>query len=432
MIIRNVIVIIFIVIFKAVLTSIETSLNVLYSKKSNQINNEANINDFIYELMKNFERYIATINVLNIITVVFLGTIISGRITNLLLELLSDEIKIEPYTLRPIIIFIITIITTYFMVFLGSIIPRKMARRNPRKTIMFFKFPLKLFYILLYPFVQVLHISVHLFAILFGGSNSLEYDSITQEEILMMLDVGEETGTIDESEKEMINNIFEFDNKNAGDISTHRKDIVAISADSSLEAIINIVMEEKYSRIPVYEGNIDNIIGILHIKDIMKYMICYKLKDFELKNLLRPPYFVPFTKKTDELFEEMQKNKIQMSIIIDEYGGTAGIVTMEDLIEEIMGNILDEYDDEEKPEISVINENTYILDGTADLGVVSEKLNIEFPSDEYDTIGGFIIGQLGHIPKDTERCEIEFENFLFSIEKIEDKRIVSIRVTKIS
>lgn len=432
MIIRNVIVIIFIVIFKAVLTSIETSLNVLYSKKSNQINNEANINDFIYELMKNFERYIATINVLNIITVVFLGTIISGRITNLLLELLSDEIKIEPYTLRPIIIFIITIITTYFMVFLGSIIPRKMARRNPRKTIIFLKFPLKLFYILLYPFVQILHISVHLFAILFGGSNSLEYDSITQEEILMMLDVGEETGTIDESEKEMINNIFEFDNKNAGDISTHRKDIVAISADSSLETIINIVMEEKYSRIPVYEGNIDNIIGILHIKDIMKYMICYKLKDFELKNLLRPPYFVPFTKKTDELFEEMQKNKIQMSIIIDEYGGTAGIVTMEDLIEEIMGNILDEYDDEEKPEISVINENTYILDGTADLGVVSEKLNIEFPSDEYDTIGGFIIGQLGHIPKDTERCEIEFENFLFSIEKIEDKRIVSIKVTKIS
>lgn len=432
MIIRNVIVIIFIVIFKAVLTSIETSLNVLYSKKSNQINNESNINDFIYELMKNFERYIATINVLNIITVVFLGTIISGRITNLLLELLSDEIKIEPYTLRPIIIFIITIITTYFMVFLGSIIPRKMARRNPRKTIIFFKFPLKLFYILLYPFVQVLHISVHLFAILFGGSNSLEYDSITQEEILMMLDVGEETGTIDESEKEMINNIFEFDNKNAGDISTHRKDIVAISADSSLETIINIVMEEKYSRIPVYEGNIDNIIGILHIKDIMKYMICYKLKDFELKNLLRPPYFVPFTKKTDELFEEMQKNKIQMSIIIDEYGGTAGIVTMEDLIEEIMGNILDEYDDEEKPEICVINENTYILDGTADLGVVSEKLNIEFPYDEYDTIGGFIIGQLGHIPKDTERCEIEFENFLFSIEKIEDKRIVSIKVTKIS
>jgi len=187
----------------------------------------------------------------------------------------------------------------------------------------------------------------------------------------------------------------------------------------------------------VYEDNIDNIIGILHIKDILKYIIDEKIDvnaniNIDLRKILRKAYFVPTSKKTDELFAEMKLNKIHIAIVVDEYGGTSGIVTMEDLVEEIMGNIFDEYDDEELPEIRQIDTGTYEIIGTASLDLVEETLETNLPDDEYETLSGFLIGQLGYIPNDNERPEVEFNGVLYKISEVEDKRISKIIACKVA
>ncbi|MGL4791631.1 MAG: hemolysin family protein [Anaerotignaceae bacterium] len=260
-----------------------------------------------------------------------------------------------------------------------------------------------------------------------------EEENVTQEEIRILMDAGEGHGVIDETEKEMINNIFEFNNTLVGDIGTHRTDIVAVPSTATLEDVIAVVEEEKFSRIPVYNENIDDIIGFFRTRDLLKFFIDKThYKEFDLNKIILQPYFVPFSKKSAELFEEMQKNKVQMAIIIDEYGGTAGIVTMEDLIEEIVGNIFDEYDEDED-EIQEINENTYVVAGKTEIDLIEELFNVQLNvEDDYDTIGGFLIGQLGRIPDEQEHPEITIENLIFKIEKFEDKRIELIKIHKIA
>lgn len=249
---------------------------------------------------------------------------------------------------------------------------------------------------------------------------------ITEEGIRMMVDAGGDNGSIDETEKKMINNIFDLGNTSVGEIATHRTDIVAISVNASITEIMEVISEEKYSRIVVYDDNIDNIIGLFHVKDVVKFFIAdnHDIKNFNLNEVLKKPYFVPFSKKTDELFTEMQRDKVHMAIVIDEYGGTAGLVTMEDLIEEIVGNIFDEYDLEEEEDISVVDEKNYRINGTTDLSDVADLLDITFEDGEsYDTLGGYLIGRLGRIPEEREKPEIHVGNWLFQIENIEEKRI---------
>jgi putative hemolysin len=267
---------------------------------------------------------------------------------------------------------------------------------------------------------------------LFGVDPNQDEEEVTEEEIRMMVDVGEERGAIQENEKEMINNIFDFDNKTAMDIMTHRIDIVALPINAGLKEVVSILNEEKYTRIPVYEGNIDNIVGILHAKDIIKFIDCDQRKvDFDLRKLIRLPYNVPWSKRTDELFGELQKNKNHMAVIIDEYGGTAGIVTMEDLVEEIVGNIFDEYDEEEK-DFEKLDENTYIVNGSAGLDAVKDYVDAMLPIEEYDTLSGFVISQLGRIPQPGEKPEIEFNGFVFKVIEISEKRIEKIKICKAS
>lgn len=247
----------------------------------------------------------------------------------------------------------------------------------------------------------------------------------------MMVDASGQEGSIDEHEKEMINNIFDFDDKNAEEIATHRKDIVAVPIDISVEELINTVTSEKFTRIPVYEDDIDNIIGILHIKDFMNAIINEGKDKFNLRNILMKPFFVPSTKKTDDLFEEMQQSNIHMAIVVDEYGGTAGVVTMEDLIEEVMGDIRDEYDGEEVPDITEVTERVTRIEGSTPLDDVAEKLDIEMPEEEYDTLGGFLIGQLDRIPDEDEKdITVEYGGYIFRIDEIEDNRIVMVTVIK--
>ncbi len=259
--------------------------------------------------------------------------------------------------------------------------------------------------------------------------------TVTEENIRMMVDVGEDNGSIDASEKEMINNIFELSNTSVEEIATHRTDIVAVPLEASLEEIKEVLIEEKYSRIVVYQENIDNIVGVFHVKDLVRYILSdlqrMKEENFHLEEILMQPYFVPFSKKIDELIEQMQREKVHMAIVIDEYGGTAGIVTMEDVMEEIVGNIFDEYDLEEEEDICEMDADTYSISGKADLGDVAEKLEIEFADeDDYDTLGGYLIGQLERIPEDDEMPEIAISGWLFQIKQFEEKRIEKVLVIR--
>lgn len=246
----------------------------------------------------------------------------------------------------------------------------------------------------------------------------------------MMVDVGKEKGTIQETEKIMINNIFEFDNKTVSDIMTHRTNIVAIPIDYSLMDTVHLVNIEKYTRFPVYEENIDRIVGVLHVKDLIPFIENCDEANYNMKELLREPYFVLESKPINDLFRDMQKNNVHMAVAIDEYGGTDGIVTIEDVLEEIVGNIFDEYDEFEmdEEEILELDKNTYLMPGTTNLYVVEDILKIQLPTEEFDTLSGFVIGQLGYIPSADEQPVVEHQNILFLVDEMNDKRIMKVKV----
>lgn len=259
---------------------------------------------------------------------------------------------------------------------------------------------------------------------------------ITEEEIRQMVDAGGNSGSIDANEKEMINNIFELGNLSVGNIATHRTDIVAVPLDATLEEIKSVLAEEKYSRIVVYDDNIDHIVGVYHVKDMVKYILADVTRveegHFHLEDILMQPYFIPFSKKVDELLQEMQREKVHMAIVIDEYGGTAGIVTMEDIMEEIFGNIFDEYDVEEEEDITLLEGGIYQINGTTDLQDVEEQLGICFAENEdYDTLGGYLIGQLGRIPDEEESIEIPLCGWSFRVEGVEERRIEKVFAVKL-
>jgi len=373
------------------------------------------------------DKYIVTVNLLKSIIMLCFGGFVFYNIGQVVSEIYSYETNPAVYYLIEVVILIITL---YVLAIFGGFIPKKFALKAAKSVMNFGLFPVKfIYYLFSFFFVPFVKLSEALNRVI-GIDKTVRDDDVTQEEIMMMIEAGGEKGTIDYDEREMIANVFEFDDKTAGDIVTHRKDIVAIPLDSGIDDIIKIILEEKYSRIPVYEESIDNIIGILHIKDVMKRFIVLGKDNFEIKELLMEPFFVPFTKKTDELFKEMQENKIHLCVVLDEYGGTLGIVSMEDLIEEVMGNILDEYDDEEKPEIVSNDGVNFYIDGKADYKETCEYLGIEKDEEEYDTMSGFFIGKMGHIPEINEEFSFQVEKFIFYTEKVEENRISLIKAVK--
>lgn len=340
----------------------------------------------------------------------------------------TTGVPIPENILKTVAVIIITLILSYFTLVLGELVPKRLAMKKAEQISFAVVSPLNMLSVVTSPFVKLLSVSTNFVVRLFGVDPGADEKRVTEEEIRMLVDVGEEKGTIHESEKEMINNIFEFDNKIVSDIMTHRTDIAGIPIDSSLQDVLDTVKRKKFTRFPVYEDNIDNIIGILNVKDLL-FLLEDNNQDFDLKHLLRQPYFVPESKKTDELFKELQSTKTHMAVAIDEYGGTAGIVTIEDLIEEIVGNIFDEYDEEEK-EFEKLDENTYLINGVASLERVEDFLEVELPVEDYDTLSGFLIGQLGRIPGENENPEIEFNGLVFKVEEMVEKRIAKVKACK--
>ena len=256
-------------------------------------------------------------------------------------------------------------------------------------------------------------------------------DNVT-DEIKNIVQEGHQQGELLDSEAEMITNIIEFGDKAAHDIMTHRKNIVAIDADTTIKDCFEFVLGENYSRFPVYEGDIDHIIGVMHLRDLLKiYADSYKRNHtiYELKDeMLFDPHFIPETRNINALFKSMQSEKVHMAVVVDEYGQTTGIVTMEDILEEIVGNIMDEYDVEEQY-IVRDSDGSYIMDGYTQLDDIEDMLNISFADEDSDTLSGFIISRMEHLPEDNEQFEVWYSGYRFSVLEVDNKRVKKVRVT---
>ena len=382
----------------------------------------------IKKLTENPSNFLSTIQ----IGVTLAGFLTSASASTTFAEMLADAVmKTAPNLPRGIIegvsVVVITVIMSYFSLVLGELAPKRMGMQKPEEI------AYKVVGILLIvkkfttPFVKILSLSTNAVVRLCGFDPNASDDVVTEEEIRMMVDVGEEKGVIENIQKEMINNIFEFDDIDVTDIMTHRTDMIAVEDTESLEELVNLSIEHGYSRIPVYHEDQDNIIGIVYVKDLLKYVSKAMPENESPKTLMREAYYVPSSKNCGKLFNEMTEKRLQMAVVVDEYGGTAGIVTMEDLVEAIVGNIKDEYDDEEE-EIVEESENIFTIDGTTYIEEVNELVGDIIPEGDYDTLGGFIISLLDFLPQDGDMNEVVYENLKFTILDVEDRRIGKVRV----
>ena len=279
------------------------------------------------------------------------------------------------------------------------------------------------------PFNWILSASVQLLLILTRQKREANEESFSEDDVKSMLEVGQETGVLNEQGKRMINSIFAFDDKKALEVMTPRTDVFYIDINDPPEEYLEELMELRYSRIPVYDDDNDNIIGILNIKDYLIKAREVGFDNVDIRSILRKPFFVPATKNLETLFFDLQSARQQIAILIDEYGGFSGIVTMEDLIEEIVGDIDDEYDDEEL-EIQQIDESTYRLDGFVSLKELNEELGLNLTSDYSETIGGYLMDILGEVPDDDDEGQriIVVEDCQFTIESVKDRRIEKVRL----
>jgi putative hemolysin len=314
----------------------------------------------------------------------------------------------------------------FLILIFGEIVPRTYGIRRAEsialKTAGFLNLLARVFSPVTMLFISIANIFVKLF----GGKPIDELPVATEEELISMVGAGEEEGVIEEEEKELIHSIFEFGDTIVREVMVPRMDMVAVGVDASIEEVLSFIIKEGHSRIPVYQDTVDNVIGIIYAKDLLVQLSKGKI-DVPLQKLVRPVYYVPESKKSSELLRELQKKRLHMAVVVDEYGGTAGLVTIEDLLEEIVGEIFDEYDLEEIL-IEHTGEDTVRMDARVNINEANELLNANLTSDEVDTIGGFVYGLFGHIPKPGE--EARFENLVFKVEKVIGRRISKILITK--
>ena len=381
----------------------------------------------IQKMLKNPSKFLATIQIGITLAGFLSSAFASDAFAGMLAPVLNEWMPfISIATWQNISIVIITIILSFFTLVFGELVPKRLAMKYYEKISFATIGVIKGISVVTAPFVKLLTWSTNLVSKIFGVGEQ-EEEIVTEEEIKMMVNQGEEKGSIEENEKELINNVFEFNDIIASEIMTYRTDIYAIEMNEDIYGILDEIDEYKYSRMPVYEETIDDIKGILFLKDILK--LVSTRKEFKIADIMREAYFVPESKPIDEIFEELQANKMQMAIVVDEYGGTAGLLTMEDILEELVGNIFDEYDDVEV-EYKRLDDNTYLIDGSVSLYEMKKILDIELPEGDYETLSGYLIEKLGRLPEEDEHPVIEDEHLTYKIEEYEDRRIKWVKVCK--
>lgn len=399
-------------------------LNEMKIKKlASQGNKKAKL---LHKLISEPSRFLSTIQIgitlAGFLASAFAADNFSDAFAQYLLDL-GVPLSIEVLDILSVIF--ITAILSYFTLVFGELVPKKIALQQAEKIANMAVYPLTWIFYLCYPLVKVLSLSTNAVLRLLKMNPKETREEATEEEIRMMVELGDLQGTIEKSESKMIHNVFEFNDKSVTDIFTHRVDIIAIPLEATMDECLSIVNENRYTRYPVYEGDIDNIVGILHVKDLL-YSISYGTKPFHLKDIIRKPTFVIDSLSINILFQTMKKSNVHMAIVIDEYGGTEGLVTIEDLIEEIVGEIRSESHEEEK-EIQKIAANQYLIKGITHLYKIEEELGISLPSEDFDTLNGFLLEQLGHYPEQNK--VMEYNNLRFQILEFEQNRIEDVILT---
>ena len=381
----------------------------------------------IEKMIKNPSKFLATIQ----IGITLAGFLSSAFAADTFVDKLAPVLNSWIPTVgvsawRAISLVLITIILSYFTLIFGELVPKRLAMKHYEKIAFASIGIIKVISVITAPFVKFLTFSTNIVSKIFGVTEN-EESIVTEEEIRMMVDAGQEKGTIQKDEKEMINNVFEFNDRTVSEIMTDRTSMFAVDENTSIGDVIEELSEERgYSRIPIYDETIDEIKGVVYLKDIL---LTNKNKNTKIKSLKKDAYFVPETKKVNELFKEFQKNKKQIAIVVDEYGGTAGIITMEDIIEELVGNIYDEYDDVEL-DYEKIDDNTFLINVNVSIYDLKKILEVEIPDGEYDTLSGYLIEEMGRIPLDDEKPIIETPKVTYKIEEYEDKRIIKVKACK--
>ena len=324
---------------------------------------------------------------------------------------------------------LITVILAFFSLVFGELVPKRIALQNAEKFALFSVGTINFVYKIMSPFVYLLSLSTNVILKIFSIPTSGVEAKVTLEEIKSIVEVGQEQGIINPTEREMIDGVISFDDVLAEEVMTARTEVFMIDIDEP-DKDFETLMQMRYSRVPVYEGDIDNIIGILYIKDF--FLEAYKVgfKNVNIRSILRPAYFIPERKNINDLFLELKNSRNQMAVLIDEYGGFTGIVTMEDLIEEVMGEIDDEYDKKTNPAIKKIDDRHFIATGACEIEDVNNACNLKLDenSEDYDTLGGMLMYLLGYIPNDGEKLTIEDNGVIYNILSIYEHRVKKVRI----
>lgn len=319
-----------------------------------------------------------------------------------------------------------TLLISYLTLVLGELVPKRIALQSSENVAMFAIKPIIFISKVTKPFVLFLSFSTNSIIRLFGFKTEGVEEQISREEIRSLIEIGEENGAINESERDMIDGIIEFDDTIAKNIMTPRTETFLLEVNENVKDVINIILEENFSRIPVYESEIDNIIGILHMKDLFASIVKKGIENVNIRDLITEPCFFIENKNIDDLFKKLKEQKAYIAILIDEYGGFSGIVTMEDIIEEIMGEISDEYD--ENLVFEKIDNDNYIVSGLMNLSDLNSYLDLELQSEDSETIAGFFIEKFGDIPRDIQNSEVIYNNLKLKLLKLDDKRIDKIHL----
>ena len=403
----------------------------IFSINKNKIKYLSNSGDerakYLLDMIDEPSKFLTTIQV--IITIFgFLVVAIVTKTMSQSFDVLLESINM-PYGSIFLAIFIAFVLCYLTLVF-GIMIPKKMALKNPEKVAMKSAKIINISFKLMKPFINLISCSTNALIGLLGlkeVSYTNVQDKISKEEIKSLVNTSKEQGTLNAYEKDMIESIIEFDNKIAKEVMTPRTEVFAINVNSSIREISSKLLHENFSRVPVYEKHIDNIIGILYMKDFFYEANKIGIDNMDIRKIIRKSYFVPETKQIDTLFDELKECKKHMAVILDEYGGFSGIVTIEDLIEEVMGDIFDEYD-EMSEDIKKIDDKTYLVDGLLSINALNEKLNVNIKTECFETIGGFVVSLMGNIPKNDDSKKIQYNDIVFEVEEISSKRIEKIKL----
>ncbi len=327
--------------------------------------------------------------------------------------------------------FVLSLVFVFFLQLFTVVLPRRFAANKPKGTARALFGLANLVNLIFHPLALAVNRLAFAFLSLLKIDIMQPTAQITEDEIRMLVDVGEEKGAIEESEREMIKNVFEFNNMTAAECMTHRTDMYSIWAEDKKEEIVALIDQTGLSRFPVYEEDLDHIIGTVSTREFLLNL--QREEPLPLKSIIREAHFVPETVRTDLLFRDMQKNKFHMAIVVDEYGGTSGLITMEDLLEEIVGNIYDEYDPQDQQEFEQLSEGVWRVEGTMDVETFNEKTGMALPiNEEYDTIGGLILSQMSSIPEDGSQPVIDYDGLRFKVESVSGRRIEWVEASQIN